>query len=493
MVALSKTKEITYNANLVQNKSHIKISRIKDPQTLQYFDWKYYDDIHWKEYEIKETDMRQKTATFSSPNYFDLTTGVYAVLITSPVHANFGGVILSVEYDEEKGLYDYKCQDFSRFYQSKIFLNASKKPLYRVLQLLISKCHFDIRKKPSKKFLKDYKQLLSGLRPASHYDQKLAGSTISFNPMTQKVSIRAKGKSLIELVRDLVYGTGAYIDVYFDTHGVLQVVPYHKKDLFESGLHLTTQEIANRKFSFDTTNIITGVNIIGDEDKNKQYTAKDLTNVDLSAFFGNLYSFIDNTSTSKKKTTSKKQSTTTVNSDNPYGTKNKVVYMNIDSIDGYSSDQNKMDKMCDLLKKQGWECHTCGVGSESHYERRGEVHGGIWFTLYGGACAGTLYETCTNNWYRSPLVSHGSRTVVGFFPPAGNIRKGGKYYEWLPRAHDDGFSSYNFSGISHMADMLTKCAVPFMYANNPSQMVAKFLKGGDNPEACTKNWKFYSR
>ena len=44
-----------------------------------------------------------------------------------------------------------------------------------------------------------------------------------------------------------------------------------------------------------------------------------------------------------------------------------------------------------------------------------------------------------------------------------------------------------------MADMLTKCAVPFMYANNPSQMVAKFLKGGDNPEACTKNWKFYSR
>lgn len=493
MVALSKTKEITYNANLVQNKSHIKISRINDPKKLVYLDWKNYDDIHWKEYEIKETDMRQKTATFTSPNYFDLTTGVYAVLITSPVHANFGGVILSVEYDEDTGLYDYKCQDFSRFYQAKVFLQTKKVKLYHILQHLISQGVISVAKKPKKSELKKIKKTLSGLRPASHYDQKLAGSITSFNPMTQKVSIRAKDKSYIELIRDLVFGTGAYIDVYFDTHGVLQVVPYHKKDLFESGLHLTTQEIANRKFSFDTTNIITGVNILEDGDKNKRYSAKDLTNVDLSAFFGNLYSFIDNTSTSKKKTTSKKQSTTTVNSDNPYGTKNKVVYMNIDSIDGYSSDQNKMDKMCDLLKKQGWECHTCGVGSESHYERRGEVHGGIWFTLYGGACAGTLYETCTNNWYRSPLVSHGSRTVVGFFPPAGNIRKGGKYYEWLPRAHDDGFSSYNFSGISHMADMLTKCAVPFMYANNPSQMVAKFLKGGDNPEACTKNWKFYSR
>lgn len=493
MVALSKTKEITYNANLVQNKSHIKISRINDPKKLVYLDWKSYDDIHWKEYEIKETDMRQKTATFTSPNYFDLTTGVYAVLITSPVHANFGGVILSVEYDEDTGLYDYKCQDFSRFFQEKMFVQTVKIRLYDVLASLITKGDLPMGKKVTKKFKKGHKKTLSGLRPISHYDQKLAGSITSFNPMTQKVSIRAKDKSRIEIIRDLVYGTGAYIDVYFDTHGVLQVVPYHKKDLFESGLHLTTQEIANRKFSFDTTNIITGVNILDDGDKNKRYTAKDLTNVDLSAFFGNLYSFIDNTSTSKKKTTSKKQSTTTVNSDNPYGTKNKVVYMNIDSIDGDSSDQNKMDKMCDLLKKQGWECHTCGVGSESHYERRGEVHGGIWFTLYGGACAGTLYETCTNNWYRSPLVSHGSRTVVGFFPPAGNIRKGGKYYEWLPRAHDDGFSSYNFSGISHMADMLTKCAVPFMYANNPSQMVAKFLKGGDNPEACTKNWKFYSR
>ena len=384
MVALSKTKEITYNANLVQNKTHIKISRIKDPQTLQYFDWKNYDDIHWKEYEIKETDMRQKTATFTSPNYFDLTTGVYAVLITSPVHANFGGVILSVDYDEEKGLYDYKCQDFSRFYQSKIFLNASKKPLYRVLQLLISKCHFDIRKKPSKKFLKDYKQLLSGLRPASHYDQKLAGSTISFNPMTQKVSIRAKGKSLIELVRDLVYGTGAYIDVYFDTHGVLQIVPYHKKDLFESGLHLTTQEIANRKFSFDTTNIITGVNIIGDGDKNKQYTAKDLTNVDLSAFFGNLYSFIDNTSsttsTSKKKTTSKKQSTTVTNKDNPYGNKAKKIWIGADGGSGGFTQE-----ICRLLEKAGWYVHYSGEGPGVHSSDYYDVT-----SDYQGYCAPVL-------------------------------------------------------------------------------------------------------
>ena len=396
MAALTKTKQVTYNANLVQNKSHIRISRINDPQSIHYFDWKNYDDIHWKEYEIKETDMRQKTATFSSPNYFDLTTGVYIVLITSPVHANFGGVILSVDYDEEKGLYDYKCQDFSRFYQSKIFLNASK-PLYHVLQYLISKCNFDISKKPSKKFLKDYKQLLSGLRPASYYDQKLAGSTISFNPMTQKVSIRAKGKSLIELVRDLVIGTGAYIDVYFDTHGVLQVVPYHKKDWLNTGLHLTTKEIANRKFSFDTTNIITGVNILNDGDKSKLYSAKDLTNVNLSAFFSNLNAFIDNASSTtsndksnnSNKNTSNKQSTTVTLKDNPYGNKAKKIWIGADGGSGSFTQE-----ICRLLEKNGWHTHYSGEGANVHWHDYFDVTSDyqIMAIVDNGVCCSTIKE-----------------------------------------------------------------------------------------------------
>lgn len=414
MVALSKTKEITYNANLVQNKSHIKISRINDPKKLVYLDWKNYDDIHWKEYEIKETDMRQKTATFTSPNYFDLTTGVYAVLITSPVHMNFGGVILSVEYDEEKGLYEYKCQDFSRFYQTKVFLQTKKVKLYHILQHLISQGVISVAKKPKKSELKKIKKTLSGLRPASHYDQKLAGSITSFNPMTQKVSIRAKDKSYIELIRDLVFGTGAYIDVYFDTHGVLQVVPYHKKDLFESGLHLTTQEIANRKFSFDTTNIITGVNILEDGDKNKRYTAKDLTNVDLAAFFGNLNSFIDNTSsttsTSKKKTNSKKQSTTVTNKDNPYGNKKKKIWIGADSGSGGFTRE-----IIKYLEKAGWYCHYSGEGpgvhSSDYYDVTSDYQ--ILGIVDNGFCCTTIKEAYEG--YCAPVLKKKNVTVMFMF------------------------------------------------------------------------------
>ena len=392
MAALTKTKEITYNANLVQNKTHIRIGRLNDPTLLVYLTHKDEDDIHWKEYEIKETDMRQKTATFSSPNYFDLTTGVYTVYITSPYHANFAGVILSVEYDEDTGLYDYKCQDFSRFYQDKIYVQTNKVRLYDVLASLITKGDLPMGKKVTKKFKKGHKKSLSGLRPASYYDQKLAGSTISFNPMTQKVSVRAKGKSCIEIIRDLVFGTGAYIDVYFDIHGVLQVVPYHKKDLFESGLHLTTQEIANRKFSFDTTNIITGVNILEDGDKSKRYTAKDLTNVDLSAFFGNLTSFIDNTSstsTSKKKTTSKKQSTTVTNKDNPYGNKAKKIWIGADGGSGGFTQE-----ICKLLEKNGWHTHYSGEGANVHYNDYFNVTSDyqILAIVDNGVCCTTIKE-----------------------------------------------------------------------------------------------------
>ena len=413
MAALTKTKEITYNANLVQNKTHIRIGRLNDPTLLVYLTHKDEDDIHWKEYEIKETDMRQKTATFSSPNYFDLTTGVYTVYITSPYHANFAGVILSVEYDEDTGLYDYKCQDFSRFYQDKIYVQTNKVRLYDVLASLITKGDLPMGKKVTKKFKKGHKKSLSGLRPASYYDQKLAGSTISFNPMTQKVSVRAKGKSCIEIIRDLVFGTGAYIDVYFDIHGVLQVVPYHKKDLFESGLHLTTQEIANRKFSFDTTNIITGVNILEDGDKNKRYTAKDLTNVDLSAFFGNLYSFIDNTSstsTSKKKTTSKKQSTTVTNKDNPYGNKAKKVWIGADGGSGSFTQE-----ICRLLEKAGWYVHYSGEGpgvhSSDYYDVTSDYQ--ILGIVDNGFCCTTIKEAYEG--YCAPVLKKKNVTVMFMF------------------------------------------------------------------------------
>ena len=89
-----------------------------------------------------------------------------------------------------------------------------------------------------------------------------------------------------------------------------------------------------------------------------------------------------------------------------------------------------MEDMKKLLKKEGWEVHIMGIGPSTHYDRRSECKKGIWFTLYGGFCAGTLKEQCESNWFLNPLKKNKSRTVIGFFPPATNgILKGGKYYK----------------------------------------------------------------
>ena len=55
--------------------------------------WSEGTNIHYSKYSIKETDLRIKTATFSSPDYIDLTTGMYAILISSKYHENFSGIV----------------------------------------------------------------------------------------------------------------------------------------------------------------------------------------------------------------------------------------------------------------------------------------------------------------------------------------------------------------------------------------------------------------
>ena len=92
----------------------IFIGKMNDATLFPYMTWvkdKTCSQIFYTKYNIKETDMRVKTATFTSPEFFDLTTGVFVVLISSKWHENFSGRILDVEYDEETGLYTYQCQD----------------------------------------------------------------------------------------------------------------------------------------------------------------------------------------------------------------------------------------------------------------------------------------------------------------------------------------------------------------------------------------------
>jgi len=493
-MAIKKSDE-QISGNFFKNDAHVYVTRKALASQIVVL-YKNKHEIHWTKYQIKESDRRQKTATFTSPNYFDLTTGVYCVLITSKMHEDFGGILISVKYNEDTGLYEYQCQDHSRAYQSKfesMYKNSKGNDLHRILCNLITRGNVGNGHKPTKNELKLWSDVLSGLRPASHYWQGAWGGVDKVNPMTNSYQLVMRNSSYIEAIRNLVFATGAYIDVYIDKYGVVQIEPLHKDDWENTGLYLTTPEMSSVEHTFDTTNIITGT-LVHNADKSKLgviYTSPDLLNIDLKAVFGNLRASIDNpnqsttTSNTNAKTnnaknkTSKKQSVTNKKNNNIYGTKKKVVWLNIDWITGQSSDYGKMNTIKSVLQKNGWEVHIAGWGSESHYQRRAECKNGIWFCLYGGACGGTLREHGADDWFLNPLKRNKSRVVVGFFPPTSSIKHGGKYYKHLPPAHDwQGSQSY--AHIDYPAKFLSKHGVPFMYANTPKEMASKFLAGGDN-------------
>lgn len=466
MVAIKKTKQILYDTNLVANQTRIYVARKGNAKNIG-IDWKKKHSIFWSKYNIKETDFRQKTATFSSPNYFDLTTGVYCILITSPYHEDFGGEILSVEYDETTGLYNYNCQDFSRDYQSKVDIVATNIKTHRLLQHLLTKGGISLKGKIKKSQKKKYKRHLSGLRPAYQYKQgKENGSTIGFNPMTQNNNLIIRNKSYIETVRNLTFGTGAYIDTYIDKYGIIQLQPYHKNDLFNSGLYITVPEIASRNFKFDTTNIITGT-IVSSTNKmksGKYYGSQKLMNLDLRVFFGSLNNVVSNPNQAKTKQTSNKKAVTSTATEGN-GT---PVFMNSDNIVDKSTDRKLMEDVAGLLEKRGYKCTVGGVDPGTHYEDIDRVErNGIYFTIYGGKCAGTLKEQAESSHYWNILNERNAKMVVGF---VGTRLQS----DYLHRAWDDNFSPSGFDGISRPRDMLLDKGIGIAEGDNAEQLAGAF-------------------
>ena len=488
MVGVAKTKEkidINYTPS---NNSRVYINQLADAR-YTYNNWKNKTEIFWSKYQIKETDMRVKTATFTSNTYLDLTTGLYCVLITSPFHEDFGGVILSVEKDTSTGLYNYQCQDFTRQFMDKVDIIINNVSLHRLIKVMLTGGALPFKGDITKK-QKEWKNELSGLRPAYQYEQQYWGVSKenNFNPMTKTFKSIIKGKTTIEVIRDFVLGSGGYIDVYPNKYGALQIEPYHKTDWLKSCVEIPFQDIQDMKVNFNTTNIVTGVEVQSTEQLavGKQYTSKSVTGLDLEVIFGKKGETISNPNQSTTKNSTKKSNSTVTakkTNGNPYGTKKKVVWLNSDNIRGKSTDKKFLNDIAKLLKKQGWTTKVVGVGPNFHTEKYMGPKNGVWFCIYGGADAAVFKETVGKNSYTNKLKKLGSRTVIGMRQGC-DIRKGGKCYKYLKRAHDDNYSPSSFKGISYPLDTLTKGKVPIMYAGTADKMVAKFLAGGDNPKAC---------
>ena len=450
--------------NLVNIDTKIYIYQLSSGNNLVYWTGGG-TEIPFTKYQIKETDFRVKTANITTPTRLDLTGGVHTIKIVSSFHENFTGFLLSDEFTENKdGTYTYQCQDMSRQYQTKIELNMTGSvTIHRVLKWLMTRGGIPTTGTITKELSDTWKGVLSGLRPQAYYDQKLWGNYLNINTMSYKPNMIIRNKSIIETIRDLTIGEMRYIDVYFDEDsGLLQIEPFSVKDWMNSGLYLTTDEVMERKFKFDTTNAITGA-LIEAENKGSighRYLSKDLTGLNLSAFFGYLNdsasSPIQSNGTSSSgssktnATTNKsKTSTNTANMKNPFNNKAKRILVSADDgSDGYKK------KIIEFLKKDGWSVTDIGTWSDAHSEsyRRLDKKYAVNLTIFNGPDPKTIDE-CITGWLKGKHEKYGIMPVHMFDSSSwkgktGRYNKKGMWYKRfgdfegyrLPKAWDDNFS-----------------------------------------------------
>ena len=475
-----KKKEIITENNLVKKNCHVYIT-FKDNSIHLFkgFSLKNAYEIPFVKYTIKETDMRIKTATLTTVDQIDLTMGTVVVKIVSTLHENFIGEILNSEYEENKdGTYTYQLQDMSREYQTKNGMIIRKAPIYDVLKICLTRNHVD------RKFA------LSGLRPIEMYEQSQWGNYVKMNTMKYKVPMIIRDKSYIEIIRDLTIGYMRYIDVYFNENGIIQIEPFSVQDWQNTGLYLTTDEVASRKFKFDITNSITDV-IVQSQDAlklGKFYDSKDLFKMDLAVFFGTNITSISNPNKNENNNTSNSSSNnnstataTGVKTDNPYGTKKK--YLLIDGDGGET--KAFFEAIAKPIRKAGWTVEIGGIGPKWHSIDYKKVKNGCYMTVMNGLCAGSIREW-KYDYYLGKIKKNGS-----VFCPAWDSRtfknRGMKKYEldltgikFLKRAWDDNFSPRSFKGISNPHKFMTDLGIKYCIAPSAETIAEQFLCGGWN-------------
>ena len=377
----------------------IYFAQLINPQNLNTFyvsSWKNAIKIPYQKYTIKETDFRVKTATFTTRQQIDLTTGVYAVLINSKYHENFSGIILDRDYDEDTGFSTYQCQDWSRKHMLRDEYIANNAKLYYVIRQLLTNCQIPL--KPSDAQLTAYKPILKGLRALGKYEQSLYdGNIYKGNPLNQTISLISRNKTYMELIRSLIFNCLGYFDIWWNQKGVLQIEPISKKDWEDTGLVLSDGGYYDRKFKFSTTNAITGVTVNGsDLTSGTGVSAKSLTGLDVATFFGNITASTNNpnkntsNAVAKKTTTTTNKKTTTATKnkyDNPFNNKARRVWVNAD--EGSNAMKNALVKQ---LQKAGWKVHPGKTWREAHYYDYWNVTNkySVYVTIYNGICPGLL-------------------------------------------------------------------------------------------------------
>lgn len=297
-------------------------------------EWQTPYEIQFSEFTITETDLRVKTASFTSPHYIDLTKGRACCWIQRKYGENFGGIILSCEFDENTGLYHYECQDWNRLLTSKVYvILAGDTKVYDIVKKLLVKCNLST---VGLKKIDEYNNIIEEIPTDDDPEEELQNSSSGSGSSNNSTSSTDDKKEKTEeekkkeaeekkkkeedkkakrnpfykkpeglydkltardFIMALVMKPGVSIDVHMNEHGVLRFDPYKKETWNKERWYFVDTDIYEAKLKFDITDIITQVAVKHTDslDGNATlYTSEKLIGVNLAAFFGVMGTVIDN-------------------------------------------------------------------------------------------------------------------------------------------------------------------------------------------------------
>ena len=198
-------------------------------------------------------------------------------------------------------------------------------------------------------------------------------------------------------------------------------------------------------------------------------------------FFGKLKSSASNIVQNDEESTSGGSSkSTTSNTSNPYGNKDKKIWINADNGSGDIKGQ-----IINKLKNAGWSVHYGGTCSNCHYSGYNDVTSDyqVYATIYNGFCAGTIREAYSSS-IQNKLKNKGVVLVVMFDtrnwtnPQGMYPYRNGDFTGYnAGRAWDDNFSSSDPS-INNVQDFLKKNGAKYCAGPSADEIVNQFLAGG---------------
>ncbi|WP_414470024.1 pseudomurein-binding repeat-containing protein [Methanobacterium sp. ACI-7] len=150
----------------------------------------------------------------------------------------------------------------------------------------------------------------------------------------------------------------------------------------------------------------------------------------------------------------------------------KPVYITSDNINGYTTDMNRINAIVSGLRNLGLTAINWGLGPNTHIsvlQSSSVPSNALVVDIYGGACAGTIYEMGTT--YYKRLV--GTREVFSvWIPPATDITG----LAWLPRSRDDNFSPSGFTGLAHPDQYLINNGYSYIYSGDISTIISSIYR-----------------